>query len=75
MSDDRRTLPEGLRPETLEEARAIEGQRLALLAEKSALYEAARRGWLDEEEWRQLVARIDDELMALTMDGDENPAG
>jgi CPA1 family monovalent cation:H+ antiporter len=64
----------GLSPETLEEARAIEGQRLALLAEKSALYEAARRGWLDEEEWRQLVARIDDELTALTMEGDENPA-
>lgn len=64
----------GLSPETLEEARAIEGRRLALLAEKSALYEAARRGWLDEEEWRRLVTRIDDELMALTMDGDENPA-
>lgn len=52
--------------ETREEERALEVRRLALLAEKSALNEAERRGWLDEQDWRQLAARIDSELTALT---------
>jgi monovalent cation:H+ antiporter, CPA1 family len=65
----------GLSPETLEEARAIEARRLALMAEKGALYEAERRGWLEEEEWRRLVARIDNELLALTLEGEGKPGG
>jgi hypothetical protein len=43
-------------------------RRLALLAEKSALNEAERRGWLDEDDWRQLAARVDAELTAITME-------
>jgi CPA1 family monovalent cation:H+ antiporter len=52
--------------ESREEERALEVRRLALLAEKGALNEAERRGWLDEEDWRLLAARIDSELSALT---------
>jgi CPA1 family monovalent cation:H+ antiporter len=64
----------GLSRESLEEARAIEGQRLTLIAEKSALFEAERRGWLEEDEWRSLVARIDGELLALLEDSHPSKA-
>jgi CPA1 family monovalent cation:H+ antiporter len=52
--------------ETLEAEQALEVRRLALQAEKGALNEAERRGWLDEEDWRHLAARIDSELTSLT---------
>jgi CPA1 family monovalent cation:H+ antiporter len=51
--------------ETLAEEQALEIRRLALLAEKSALSEAERRGWLEAEDWRRLAARIDAELTSL----------
>lgn len=40
-------------------------RRSLLVAEKSAYHEAERKGWLDEEDWRQISARIDAELVAL----------
>jgi len=48
-----------------EAERARHAERLALLAEKSVLQDAERRGWLDEDEWQRLVERIDEELAAL----------
>jgi CPA1 family monovalent cation:H+ antiporter len=64
LAEAQRTLE--LSHETEEEERVLEVRRLALLAEKGALNEAERRGWLDEEDWRRLAARIDSELAALT---------
>ena len=40
-------------------------RELALLAEKSAFLEAERQGWLDAEDWKQIVGQIDAELIAL----------
>jgi CPA1 family monovalent cation:H+ antiporter len=48
-----------------EEERGRHVRRLAVLAEKSVLQDAERRGWLDEEEWKRLTARIDEELAGL----------
>jgi monovalent cation:H+ antiporter, CPA1 family len=50
----------------LHRKQAARAQRLALEAEKSALQEAERQGWLDEDDWRDLSARIDGELVALS---------
>jgi CPA1 family monovalent cation:H+ antiporter len=43
----------------------VQARRLALMAEKSALREAGRQGWLDEDDLRQITARLDAELVAL----------
>jgi CPA1 family monovalent cation:H+ antiporter len=58
---------EGLHIEDLarDQEQDAELRRLALLTEKSMLQEAERRGWLDEEDWRNLVQRIDTQLVAL----------
>lgn len=40
-------------------------QRLALLAERSALLDAERHGLLDDEEYQELVIRINDQLEQL----------
>lgn len=40
-------------------------QQLALEAEKSALQEATRQGWLDDDDWRDIAVRIDSELLSL----------
>lgn len=58
--DDLHLSDEALKAQQLTEAR-----RLALLAEKSALQEAERSGLLDEEDLRQLVEKIDEQLAAL----------
>ena len=50
----------------LHRKQAARAQRLALEAEKSALQEAERQGWLDADDWRDLSARIDGELLALS---------
>lgn len=47
------------------ERQALSAQRAALAAEKSALQEAGKQGWLREEDRRGIVARIDAELLAL----------
>lgn len=49
----------------LHRKQAMRAKRLALEAEKSSLQEAERQGWLDEDDWRDLSARIDGELLAL----------
>ena len=49
----------------LHRKQASRAKRLALQAEKSSLQEAERQGWLDEDDWRDLSARIDAELLAL----------
>ena len=49
----------------LHRKQAARASRLALQAEKSSLQEAERQGWLDEDDWRELSARIDSELLAL----------
>lgn len=49
----------------LAERRAAMAKRIALLSEKSVLKEAERRGWLGEDDWREIVARIDAELVEL----------
>lgn len=54
------------------EKQAAHARRQALLAEKSAFYEAERQGWLEEEDWRQIAARIDAELLALTSEMSEH---
>lgn len=47
---------------------ATTAHRAALAAEKSALQEAARQGWLSQDDWRRIAARIDAELAALETD-------
>ncbi len=49
----------------LHRKQAARARQLALQAEKSSLQEAERQGWLDEDDWRELSARIDSELLAL----------
>jgi CPA1 family monovalent cation:H+ antiporter len=55
---------------TAQEAAA---RRIALLAEKSMLNEAERRGWLDEVDWRALAEQIDLDLTNLMARGDPAP--
>jgi CPA1 family monovalent cation:H+ antiporter len=43
-------------------------RRRALEAEKSAYRDAENQGWLTQEDWRQIAARIDAELVALRED-------
>lgn len=51
--------------EQLREEQMQEVRRLSLLAEKSALRDIERAGRLDEEDLRELLARIDEELANL----------
>jgi CPA1 family monovalent cation:H+ antiporter len=57
------TLQPGYR--ALAAKQAAYARRQALLAEKNAYYESERQGWIEEEDWRQIAARIDAELLAL----------
>jgi hypothetical protein len=54
-----------LDPRALPQEQEAEARRLALRAEKGMLQEASRRGWLEEDEWRALAARIDVALTRL----------
>jgi CPA1 family monovalent cation:H+ antiporter len=54
--------------ERIEAARA---RRLALAAEKTAYLDAKRDGWLDEEQWSKISARIDAEVLAVQTDPHE----
>ena len=58
----------------LHRKQAAHAQQLALEAEKSALQEAERQGWLDEDDWRSLSARIDGELVALYAEAENSAA-
>lgn len=49
----------------LQREQSVGARRLALQAEKSAWQEAERQGWLEEEDWRNVAARLDAELVAL----------
>ena len=50
---------------------ANRARTLALAAEKNALREAERQGWLEADDWRELGARIDAELLALRINDGE----
>jgi Na+:H+ antiporter len=52
----------------LQAERANEARRLALVAEKSALWEAMRNGLIDDEDLRELMERIDHQLMTLEVE-------
>jgi CPA1 family monovalent cation:H+ antiporter len=79
MQDYRRRLAaaedkmERLRPELKRdsESRAVQARRRALAAEKTALYESERQGWLDEEDWIDISRRIDAELAELAARADD----
>jgi len=50
-----------------EEQHAAEARSLVLAAERSAFRDAQQQGLLDDEDWRQISARIDAELLALKL--------
>ena len=50
-----------------EEKQAAEVRSLILVAEKSSYQDAERQGLLDEDDWRNIAARIDAELLALKL--------
>ncbi|KAG8526634.1 uncharacterized protein KY384_008063 [Bacidia gigantensis] len=52
---------------TLQQEQANRAHRQALMAEKNALLEAERQGWMEADDWRDLGARIDAELLALRL--------
>lgn len=43
--------------------------RKTLSAEKAALHEAERQGWLEEEDWAEIARRIDAELVGIDLAG------
>ncbi|MBV9469300.1 MAG: Na+/H+ antiporter [Abitibacteriaceae bacterium] len=52
--------------DVLQEEQASKARRAALLAAKSAFQESERRGWLEAEDWQDIAAHIDTELVELT---------
>ena len=42
-------------------------KRRALVASKNALREAGKEGWLDDNDWREIAHRIDQELLDMTV--------
>lgn len=63
IKSSRRVAQDGLS----EEKQAAEVRSLILVAEKNSYQDAERQGLLDEDDWRNIAARINAELLALKL--------